>query len=69
LRLSGNTFTYVAEMPVYSWQLINELITHADEIGGSIKRSTRLSLCASVCPHDRTKTAKTTITKLAIPQG
>jgi len=42
---------------------IHCIITHANESCG-VKRSSP-SVCVSVCPHDKTKTAKTTITELA----
>jgi len=38
------------------------LVTHADEGRGS---KAFICVCLCVCPHDRTKTAETTITKLA----
>ena len=39
------------------------IITHADEYA-RVQRSPA-SVCMSICPHDRTKTAEITITKLA----
>jgi len=39
------------------------VITHTDDIRGS-KAFIRVCLCVFVCPHDRTKTAETTIAKL-----
>ena len=42
------------------------VITHADNSRGSKAFSgVCLCVCVCVCPHDRTKTAETTITKLA----
>ena len=43
------------------------IITHADESRGSIAfiRVCLSVVCLCVCPHDRTKTAETTVTKLA----
>ena len=42
------------------------IFTHADDSRGS-NAFTRVCVrvCVSVCPHDKTKTAETTITKLA----
>jgi len=42
------------------------VVTHADESRGSIAFiRVCVSVCLSVCPHDITKTAEITITKLA----
>ena len=44
----------------------SEIITHTDESRGIIAFiRVCLCVCVSVCPHDRTKTTETTITKLA----
>jgi len=41
------------------------LITNADDSRGVKRSSASVCLCVRVCPRDRTKTAETTITKLA----
>jgi len=55
--------------------IIITLITHADDSRGSkafirvcvsVCACVCVCVCVCVCPHDRTKTAETTITKLAI---